>query len=89
MGLPYDLDDQVEAIEQRILNGCALTGLPFDLTRQEGNKPLGPSIDRVKPRLGYVAGNVRVICRAMNQFIGEWGEDAVADIAQAFIDRRT
>jgi len=68
--------------------GCALTGLPFDLTRCEGNKALGPSIDRIQPKLGYVPGNVRLVCRALNMFLGEWGEDEIAPIAEAFVKRR-
>lgn len=87
-GTLFMLDGCEMEIAGMIEKGCALTGIQFDLTRNEGNLPTGPSIDRVKPQLGYTLGNVRVICRALNSFIGEWGEDAVAPIAQAFLEKR-
>lgn len=87
-GTIFALDGCVDEIEKMIEKGCALTGLAFDLTRCEGNKARGPSIDRIRPHEGYVPGNVRVICRALNMFLGEWGEDEVAPIAEAFLKNR-
>lgn len=87
-GSNFALDDYGDEIENMMRAGCALTGIAFDMTRGEGNKPTAASIDRIRPSDGYVPGNVRLICRAMNSFIGEWGEDAVAHIAEAFVSRR-
>lgn len=87
-GTNFALDDYAEEIEKMMTLGCALTGIEFDMTRGEGNKPTAASVDRIRPSEGYIPGNVRLICRAMNSFIGEWGEDAVAHIAEAFISRR-
>jgi hypothetical protein len=59
---------------------CAVTGIPFDVGPTNGGKtgldrkPLRPSIDRIDPRQGYVDGNVRLVCAAVNYAMGPWGE---------------
>ena len=62
---------------QNIWTGrCAVSGLK--LTVQAGkNGPLSPSLDRVKPELGYVRGNVRIVCLGYNMLKGA-GTDAQA-----------
>lgn len=85
-GLCFDLDQHIDKLILAMGSGCALTGLAFDMTMGVGNNPLGPSLDRVKAGKGYVIVNVRIICRAMNSFIGEWGTDAIRPIALAFLE---
>jgi hypothetical protein len=51
---------------------CAVSGLPF-----EDNKPFGPSLDRIVPELGYVPGNLRVVCYIANIAMNAWGLDAL------------
>lgn len=87
-GLVFTLDKREAEIAAMIRKGCALTGLEFDISSGTGRKPNSPSIDRVKPELGYTVENVRVICWALNSFLGEWGEDVVAPIAEAFLKNR-
>jgi len=46
---------------------CSATGLP--LMRGEGigsTGALSPTLDRIVPALGYVPGNVRLVCHAFN-----------------------
>lgn len=50
---------------------CELSGQAF------GAGPHAPTLDRIEPAKGYVAGNVRVICRLMNFALGNWGEDVL------------
>lgn len=72
-GLIFDLDAHVDEIQGRIdLGYCELTGTPFDLT--PGRKFNSPSLDRIKPSDGYVIGNIRVVCHAVNAAMGDWGE---------------
>ena len=44
---------------------CSVTGL--ELVRGKGKHgPLSPSLDRIAPALGYVPGNVRLVCQRFN-----------------------
>lgn len=47
---------------------CALTGMPFSLgiTETTHVRPYGPSIDRIDNKLGYVRGNIRIVCNIAN-----------------------
>mgnify|MGYP007028592946 FL=1 len=47
---------------------CALTGLPFSLGLTDSThvRPYGPSIDRIDNALGYVHGNIRIVCNIAN-----------------------
>lgn len=86
--LLFDLDEHESSIQARIDAGfCELTGYPFDL-RGGQRQFASPSLDRINPALGYVIGNVRVICFAMNSALGNWGEAAFAEIALAWIVKR-
>lgn len=87
LDLPYDLLDHREAVRARIDNGvCELTGLPFSF---EWNKRTfdSPSIDRIKPELGYVYTNIRVILWGMNAAIGNWGEDVLRDRMARWLEK--
>ena len=58
-GVPFDL-----RIEDIVIPAvCPVLGLPFKWgTGQMGWRNMrAPSLDRIKPQLGYVAGNVRII----------------------------
>ena len=60
-------------------NHCTVTGIPFDCSFQcaEGfgqRRPFAPSVDRINPALGYVKGNVRIVCVITNQALGTWGD---------------
>lgn len=47
---------------------CALTGLPFSLVPSDTGKarPFAPSLDRLDNSLGYIKGNVRLVCCMAN-----------------------
>lgn len=85
-GVVFALDNYEAEIDAMLEKGCALTGLPFNPT------PLprydSPSLDRIKPSLGYVPGNVRVILYCLNAALGNWGEDVFATVATAFVEQR-
>jgi len=82
--LPFDLFDHAEEMERRIMAGvCEMTGLPLKMEagKRDWNSP---SIHRMTPKEGYVIGNVRVICFALNAAIGEWGEDRLREVISAW-----
>ena len=87
-GYPYRLLPEDVARLQKIidLGYCQITGSKFDLdTPRAWNSP---SLDQIKPQVGYVRGNVRVVCRAMNFAMGEWGEDPVWEMFMNWSLRR-
>jgi hypothetical protein len=73
-GVPFGLNaDDTARIQATIdLGVCEITGSIFDLeTNRAWNSP---SLDQITAGRGYVRDNVRVVCRAMNFAMGEWGE---------------
>lgn len=69
---------------------CLLTGLDFSLDKsiECRSNPFVPSIDRVKPNLGYTRENIRLVCWIINKGIGEWGLEVYETVAQAYIKHR-
>lgn len=86
--LPYDLDPHLEHYQKIIDAGhCQETGIKFDMKASRG--PFSPSLDRIKPKRGYVHGNVRVILWGLNAGFAYFGQDIYAQIAKAFIRRQS
>ena len=82
-GLPFDLT--VEWIEERILDGCPLSGMQFDLSPGMVN-PFSPSVDRVKNHLGYTQDNCRVIIYGLNALKGTGTDADLLNISKVVID---
>ena len=69
---------------------CAISGLPFSLTRFEGvlaKHPFAPSLDRISSRGSYTADNVRLVCIAVNFGMGQWGEELYLTFARATVEQ--
>lgn len=46
---------------------CALSGVAFSFEQSgNGKRPFAPSIDRINPAIGYVLGNIRIVCQMAN-----------------------
>lgn len=86
-GQSYCLSDEALWKMWVASNGvCAVSGIPFSLDRHaSGRAPLAPSIDRIDSGIGYVAGNVRLVCQLANLAMNTWGEAVLRD----FIRRAT
>jgi hypothetical protein len=82
--VPFDLStDDVAVIQRRIDEGhCELTGLSFEMEKRGAFN--APSLDRINPKLGYTITNIRVICRALNAALGEWGTDVFQILVAAW-----
>jgi hypothetical protein len=69
---------------------CALTGVEFDLSVRNGGKsicnPYSMSIDKINGKLGYVEGNVRIICTISNMCKGRWTDDVVINFCQKVVE---
>jgi hypothetical protein len=76
----------------RTQNGrCAVSGLRFSMARFSEalvKHPYGPSLDRIDSRQGYVRGNVRLVCTAVNFGLGQWGDEVFRTIAEATVHRQ-
>jgi len=82
-GLPFALT--VEWIEERILDGCPLSGMQFDLSPGMVN-PFSPSVDKVKNHLGYTQDNCRVIIYGLNALKGTGTDADLLNISKVVID---
>lgn len=89
-GLPFDDSDEFrEQIVARVAAGrCEVTGLAFsNRASVKQQKPFRPSLDRIVSERGYMPGNVRVVCWAVNAAIGSWGLDVAREVAAALVAR--
>lgn len=88
LDLPFDLDLHTAELKERIRLGvCELSGVSLKVERG-AKQANSASIDRIVPELGYVYSNIRVIAFALNAGLGNWGEDAFAEIVKAWLERR-
>jgi len=63
---------------------CQATGLKLNLEfGKETLNPLGPSLDRINPKLGYIVGNVRMVSWIFNRAKGDGSDDDVWLLAEA------
>ena len=62
-----NLPCNIEESDLAIPDYCPVLGIPIFFTEGNGPKPNSPSIDRLKPELGYVKGNVNVISQKANR----------------------
>lgn len=67
---------------------CSATGLPLTFDRHEGDSlknPWAPSLDRIERRLGYIPGNVRMVCWLYNHMRGDYSDADVQLVAEALV----
>lgn len=77
-GLPMQIDkDFLLQLYAEQNERCAITRERFSLRE---NSPFNISLDRITPSLGYVPGNVRIVCNYINQAMNQWGEGALYEI---------
>ena len=77
-GVPFSIDSNFidrMLVDQRWC--CAISQIPFSPPRRRAGKdPFSPSLDRIIPSLGYVPGNLRVVCNLVNSAMMDWGLEA-------------
>lgn len=82
-GLPFNL--KLSYIENAMKSGvCEVSGLPFQESDRRG--PFSMSIDKIKPELGYVTGNVRAVLWCVNAALGDWGLEVALPVFRAIVD---
>lgn len=78
-----DVEDMLAATRGR----CSVTGIPFDYASlgDRFKRPWAPSLDRIRPALGYTPLNCRVVCTAANLAMHVWGEDVLRRLAESYV----
>jgi hypothetical protein len=86
--VPCNIDDHL--IDRLLVDQnwrCAVSGIPLKAPRgyREGYRkdPFGPSLDRIVPALGYVDGNLRIVCNIVNSAMNEWGLESLLELLNA------
>ena len=85
-GWKFDLTHlYLEQMWRKNCGACALTGLYFSEVRIYGahKRPFIPSLDRKDNRKGYIKGNVRIVCFAVNAALSTWGDAVFSIVALA------
>lgn len=78
-GVPFSITrEQARAAATACGGYCQVTGHVL-----EADGPFRPSIDRIDPSAGYVAGNIRIVCLIANTAMLHYGEAAFLEIAAA------
>lgn len=77
--LPFDLT--IEYIESIMPTHCPVFGMKLEVGKGKP-RPDSPSLDRIRPELGYVQGNVQVLSNKANMM----KQDATADELRQFAE---
>lgn len=87
--------DDIKVLAELSQGRCMLTGIPFEHGADEDlrqsptrrKRVWAPSIDRIDSSKGYVPGNVRLVCMAVNVALQEFGDTVLLRIAKALVER--
>ena len=85
-GIPCNID--ADYLMSIMPTHCPVLGyeLQFRSTRNT-NEPHSPQVDRIKPELGYIKGNVQIICRRANGIKSDASIDEIRRVL-AFLEGR-
>jgi hypothetical protein len=87
--IPFDLDREFLLHLWEEQEGlCCISGYPLNLeTPINVGQPRfdAPSLDRIVPALGYVKGNVRLVCYQINCAIHDYGAEHFLKLCRAVI----
>lgn len=64
---------------------CPALGVPFVFGVK--HHPRSPSVDRIRPHLGYVTGNVRIVTRRANAIKYDSGSSAEVLAVALYMER--
>lgn len=85
--VPFELTlDWLLETAQRQDFRCCLTGIEFFAKSGTLGKidPYAPSLDRRVPAKGYTPDNVRIVIRAVNTMLLDWGDEIFSRVANSY-----
>jgi hypothetical protein len=87
--LPFSITRSDVVIAERCPCCGQIMGADIEIRGSGNSDPKSPSLDRIRPGLGYVPGNVAVICWRCNQTKGSATEEELRTVANwlAFLRR--
>ena len=95
-GLEFALTlDDLKELAELSQGRCMLSGLEFEHgaatalreSTSRRKRVWAPSLDRINSNDGYVPGNVRLVCMAVNAALQEFGDSVLLKIAHAIAQR--
>jgi len=66
---------------------CAISGLPMSHIIFCGRVPTNVSVDRINSRMGYVVGNIQLVCMAINQMKSDLGMEDLLRFCEGVINQ--
>lgn len=69
---------------------CAMSGIPFDMNEKPFRGvdiPWRASLDRIDNSVGYLPGNIQVVCKMYNSAKYVWSDADVLKLAKALAER--
>lgn len=74
-----------------ITENCPICNIKMERSKNSGGTAISPTLDRVIPKLGYVKGNVAIICKYCNSTKGAGSAEhhrKIADYIDSFANIR-
>lgn len=85
--IPFDLD--IDWIKNKLKDNCPKTGYAFDIMTKGKNfssrSPLGPSLDKIDPNLGYTKDNTQLVCWWYNVTKQRFLDEEVLELCKAVV----
>lgn len=67
---------------------CAISGIPMTYELDKGRIYTNVSIDQIEPGMGYVEGNVQLICMGVNQMKSDWSMETLLYMCKSIIEHQ-
>lgn len=89
-GVTFDLTlEHIRALLENQHYKCGVSGIAFEFGALDrahfSSEPWRPSVDRIDASGGYVQGNCRIVCVAVNIALNEWGEEVLLRVSRAVV----
>jgi hypothetical protein len=78
--------DALELLWQTQQGNCALTGWSMTMELANGVVPTNCSLDRIDSSIGYIVGNVQLVCRAANVAKSNLSADDFLKLCKAVVE---
>lgn len=85
--IPFSLTiDYIKSLWDAQKGKCALSGIDMTYIFNSGRIPTNVSIDKIYPDLGYVTGNIQLVCMACNQIKSDLSEQEMYNFCKKIVE---